>query len=85
MVNPKLPGFKLCPVTALSNMFTLVPGSYNNPLFAICKANKWSLLIDSMKHLLFLHLKHHNFTFHTFRRSGVSWAFEHGVSIDIII
>ena len=81
VVIPKLPGSKLCPVTALSNMLHLVPGSNNDPLFAIFKANKWSPLTDSMvkKHLkrvlLLLQLQLHNFTFHTFRRSGASWAF----------
>ena len=90
MVIPKLPASRLCPFTALSDMLQLVPGSNNNPLFAIFKANKWSPLTDSMvrKHLkrilLLLNLQHHNFTFHTFRRSGASWAFEHGVPIDII-
>ena len=90
VVIPKLPGSKLCPVSALSNMLHLVPGSNNDPLFAIFKANQWSPLTDSMvrKHLkrvlLLLQLQHHNFTFHTFRRSGASWAFEHGVPIEVI-
>ena len=39
VVIPKLPGSKLCPVTALSNMLHLVPGSNNDPLLAIFKAN----------------------------------------------
>ena len=90
VVIPKLPGSKLCPVTALSNMLHLVPGSNNDPLFAIFKANTWSPLTDSMvrKHLKrvlrLLQLHHHNFTFHTFRRSGASWAFQHGVPIEVI-
>ena len=90
VVIPKFPGSKLCPVTALSNMWQLVTGSNNDPLFAIFKANKWSPLTDSAvrKHLkrvlLLLQLQHHNFTFHTFRRSGASWAFDHGVPIEII-
>ena len=80
MVIPKLPGSKLCPVTALSNMLHLVPGSNNDPLFAIYKANTWSSLTGSMvrkdlkRVLLLLQLQHHNFTFHIFRRSGPSWA-----------
>ena len=75
VVIPKLLCSKLCPVTALSNMLHLVPGSNNDPLFAIFKANTWSPLTDSMvrKHLkrvlLLLQLQHHNFTFPTFRRS----------------
>ena len=90
MVIPKLPASKLCPVTALSNMLHLVPGSNNDPLFAIFKANTWSPLTDSMvrKHLKrvlrLLQLHHHNFTFHTFRRSGASWDFQHGVSTKAI-
>ena len=35
VVIPKLPGSNLCPVTTLSNMLQLVPGSNNDPLFAI--------------------------------------------------
>ena len=89
VVIPKLPGSKLCPVTALSNMLHLVPGSNNDSLFAIFKANKWPPLTDSMvrKHLkrvLLLQLQYHNFTFHIFRRSGASWAFEHGVPLEVI-
>ena len=87
---PKLPTSKLCPVTALSNMLHLVPGSNNDPLFAIFKAHTWSPITDSMvrKHLKrvlwLLQLHHHNFTCHTFRRSGASWAFQHGVPIEAI-
>ena len=90
VVIPKLSGSKLCPVTALSNMLHLVSGSNNDPLFAIFKASTWSPLTDSIvrKHLKrvlrLLQLQHHNFTFHTFRRSGASWAFEHGVPIEVI-
>ena len=90
MVIPKLPGSKLCLVTALSNRLHLVLGSNNDPLFATFKANKWSPLTDSTvrKHLkrvlLLLQLQHHNFTFHTFRRSEASWAFEPGVPIKVI-
>ena len=47
VVIPKLPGSKLCPVTALSNMLRLVPGSNNDLWFAMFKANKWSPLTDS--------------------------------------
>ena len=90
VVIPKLPRSKLCPVTALSNMLHLDPGLNNDLFFAIYKANKWSPRTDSTvrKHLkwvlLLLQLQHHNFTFHTFRRSGASWAFEHGVPIKVI-
>ena len=88
VVIPKLPGSKFFPVTALSNMLDYI--IYNDPLFAIFKANTWSPLTDSMvrKHLKrvlrLLQLHHHNFTFHTFRRSGASWAFQHGVPIEAI-
>ena len=90
VVIAKLPGSRLCPVRVLFNMLHLVPGSNNDPLFAIFKANTWSPLTNSMvrKHLkrvlLLLQLQHHNFTFHTFRRSGASWAFELGVPIEVI-
>ena len=86
-VIPRLLGSRLCPVTALTNMLQLVPGSKNGPLFAIFKGTQRSPLADSIvrKHLkrvlLLLQLQDRKCTFHS---SGASWAFEHGVPIETI-
>ena len=82
-----LPGSKLCPVTALKHMLAIVPGYQDDPLFSICRQGCWVPLTDSIvrKHLKritrMLGWEHMQITFHTFRRSGVSWAFQHGVPI----
>ena len=79
---PVLPGSRLCPVTALKHMLLIVPGSQDNPLFSICRQDRWVPLTDSIvrKHLkcvsCILSWEHLHITFHTFRRSGA----QHGVS-----
>ena len=87
---PVLPGSKLCPVAALKCMLAMVPGSRDDPLFSICRQGHWLPLTDSIvrKHLkrvsCILSWQHLHITFHTFRRSGASWAFQHGVPMDAI-
>ena len=87
---PFLPGPSLCPVTALKAMIALVPGSDNDPLFATHTHNSVLPLTDSMvrKHLkrvlALLDLQNDGYTFHTFRRSGASWAYNHGVPMEAI-
>ena len=87
---PFLPGSSLCPVTALKAMIALVPGSDNDPLFATQHNKSVLPLTDSMvrKHLkrvlLLLGLQNEGYTFHTFRRSGASWAYNHGVPMEAI-
>ena len=87
---PVLPGCKLCPVAALKCMLAMVPGSQDDPLFSICRQGRWLPLTDSIvrKHLkcvsCILSWQHLHITFHTFRRSGASWAFQHGVPMDAI-
>ena len=87
---PVLPGSKLCPVAALKRMLAIVPGSLDDPLFSICRQGQWLPLTDSIvrKHLKWvtciLSWQHLHITFHTFRRSGASWAFQHGVPMDAI-
>ena len=87
---PVLPGSRLCPVTALKHMLAIVPRSQKDPLFSICRQDRWVPLTDT---IVKTHLKgitrmlgweHMQITFHTFRRSGASWAFQYGVSIDAI-
>ena len=85
-----LHGSRLCPVTALKHMLAIVPGSQDDPLLSIHRQGRWLPLTYSMvrKHLKritrMLGWEHMQITFHTFRRSGASWAFQHGVPIEAI-
>ena len=87
---PVLPDSRLCPVAALKHMLHMTPGSENDPLFSICRQGQWLPLTDTIvrKHLKRIIFKlgwdHLHITFHTFRKSGASWAFQHGVPIDAI-
>ena len=87
---PKIENSILCPVAAIKKLLQATPGSKNSPLFQIKINEKWSPLTDSMarKHLKKilhrLHLENANITFHTFRRSGASLAFNANVSIQDI-
>ena len=78
---PVLPVSRLCPVTALKRMLAIVPGSQDHPFFSICRQSHWVPLTDSIvrkyiKHITcILNWEHMHITFHTFRKSGASWAF----------
>ena len=69
-------------------MFSRIPGSQEDPSFCICGLGRWLPLTDSIvrKHLKqiirILGWGHKQVTFHAFRRSGASCAFQHGVPID---
>ena len=71
-------------------MLSQVPGSQDDPLFFICGQGTWFPLTDSIdrKHLKrissILGWEHKQVTFHTFSRSGASWAFQHGILIEAI-
>ena len=90
IVIPKLRGSHLCPVSALSDMFQAYPASRNDPLFSLVSPTGVIPLSDSIarKHLksvstsLLLEVP---LTFHFFRKSGTSWAFQHGVPLQDII
>ena len=87
---PEIPQSVLCPVLALKNMLQQIPGSHNDPLFTIFRRGQWLPLTDSIvrKHLQrvmkILGWEHCKYTFHTFRRSGASWAHNHNVPIQAI-
>ena len=87
---PVLPGSKICPVTALKHMLAMVTGSQDNPRFSICRQGHWLPLTDSIvrKHLKritqIFGWEHMHIIFHTFKRSGASWALQHGVPIGCI-
>ena len=82
---PFLPGSSLCLVTALKAMIALVPGSDNDPLFATHTYDSVLPLTDSMvrKHLKRV-LALHGLQNDSFRRSGASWAYNHGVPMEAI-
>ena len=85
-----LSGSPLCPVTALILLLYTVPGSPDDPLFNIFKQGSYIPLTDSMVRKHFKRITHmlqwqkFQFTFHSFRRSDASWAYQHGVPIDAI-
>ena len=87
---PVIPHSLLCPVVALQTMMQKIPGSKNDPLFAVPRHGKYLPLTDSMvrKHLnrvvKALGWENQKYTFHIFRRSGASWAHNHGVPIQAI-
>ena len=87
---PVLSNSSLCPVASLKTLLQAVPGTQNDPLFTIFKQDSFVPLTDSMvrKHfkriINILHWQHFKFTFHSFRRSGASWAYQHGVPIHAI-
>ena len=87
IVIPRLPGSPICPVSALETLLGNQPGSDNHPLFQI-KTKTWVPLTDSVtrKHLskICKILDVPNITYHDFRRSGTTWAFEHGVPMEHI-
>ena len=80
----------LCPITALRNMFAVVPASKNSPLFSICRNGVLLPLADSAarKHLKavssLLNISPH-LTFHVFRPSATTWVFHNGVSLQQIM
>ena len=87
---PFLQGSPLCPVTALQVILRSVPGSNNSPLFQIKSKGAWVPLTESRvrKHFSLvlnkLGLQESNFTFHSFRRSGATLAFNQNVSLQNI-
>ena len=87
---PSLGLSPLCPVTALKTLLKIVPAGKNGPLFQIKCNSKWQVLTDSkIRHhfslvLSSLGLQSKGFTFHSFRRSGASFAFNHQVSLQDI-
>ena len=80
----------LCPARALKKCLQLAPGSKNHPLFQFKCGNTWLPMTDNrvrshLKNVLsLLNLETNYITFHSFRRSGASFAFNHNVSIQEI-
>ena len=80
---------KLCPWRALREMLAATPMDQDLPLFQVPSLTGAIPLTDSVARK---HLKdvsrclgfQKSFTFHDFRRSGATWAFRHGVSLQDI-
>ena len=87
---PDLGSNPICPVMAIKNLLQITPGSNNSPLFQYKTSTKWLPLTDNQvrrhfKNLLSkLNLQNSNLTFHAFRRSGASFAFNSNVPLQHI-
>ena len=88
---PALHNSPLCPVQALKNVFLLSPGNQDTPLFQVKNDRaQWVPLTDTKTrrkfHQILLRLGFQNskISLHTFRRSGVTLAFNTNVSIQNI-
>ena len=87
---PSLGESPLCPVKALTNMFQEFPADKNSPLFCIIKK---STLLPSTDSIARKHLKQVSsilsisptLTFHMFRKSATTWAFNKGVPLQDIM
>ena len=81
---------QFCPVKAIKDCLKLVPGDNNSPLLQIRSGQTWMPMTDSrvrnhLKNVLMLLQMPPDFiTFHTFRRSGASLAFNHNVPLQDI-
>ena len=78
----------LCPVVALKNVLKIVPHTKNSPLFQTkCTSGAWVPLSDKEKRanlkniMLKLNLPPSRVTFHSFRRSGTTFAFHNNVPL----
>ena len=87
VVLPKLGVSSFCPYQALKQVMSLYNPSKNAPLFQITIASGWQVLTDSRvkKNLekinQCLHLPSNFYTFHAFRWSGASLAYELGIPV----
>ena len=87
---PALGDSPLCPIAALQKMFHDIPAPSNSPLFLCRHQQKLVTLADSAarKHLKMIS-KLLNvsppLTFHSFRKSATTWAFQNGVPLQEIM
>ena len=83
-------GNDICPMLAILTILQATPSGKNLPLFQVKSGNVWIPLTDSkvrthLKTILSgLSLTGANITFHSFRRSGATFAFNHHVPIQQI-
>ena len=87
---PTLGANHICPVTAIKNLLAITPGSKNDPLFQYKTLKGWAPLTDTQVrrhfHLILKKLNLHksNLTFHAFRCSGATYAFNSNVALQDI-
>ena len=87
---PKISRSPICPVAAVSNLLDLTPSGHNLPLFQYKMGQQWVPLTDTKvrRHLNLvlakLGLAASGFTFHSFRRSGATFAFNNNVALQNI-
>ena len=87
---PSLGSNPLCPVNAIKNLLAITPGSKNQPMFQYKTLKGWVPLTDTQVrhhfHLILKRLNLHtsNLTFHAFRRSGATYAFNSNVELQHI-
>ena len=87
---PRLKASVLCPHRALTALFAMYSPSEDDPLFQILTTKGWQLLIDSRVRKTLskfnekLGYPSNYFTFHTFRRSGATLAYNSGIPIQKI-
>ena len=87
---PRLPGSVLCPVKALKKVLKLYHPDPDSPLFQMKTIHGWVVITDSKirkvlsRLIIKLGLPPGHFTFHTFRRSGATLAFNSHVPIQKI-
>ena len=84
---PRILNLSICSGMALSNLLAITPKGANLPLFQFKMAGTWVPLTDNRVRWHFtlilskLHLSDSGFTFHTFRRSGATFAFNNNVTL----
>ena len=88
---PSLGSNPICPVNAIKNLLSITPGHSNSPLFQYKMSTQLVPLTDTKvtRHfsniLRKLNLHNSNITFHTFRGSGATFAFNSNVNIQEIM
>ena len=84
---PKLAPSPLCPYQALKGIYALYAPGCNEPLFQIRSASGWQVLTDSRVRKTLsqinklMGLPGNFYTFHAFRRSGASLAYEADIPV----
>ena len=87
---PRLLKSPICSVRAVANALALTPKGSNLPLFQVKSNTDWVPLTDTKVRRHFnlilskLNLSGAGFTFHTFRRSGATFAFNNNVHLQNI-
>ena len=87
---PSIPGSVLCPMSAIAHFLALAPAPPSAPLFCLPEASSYSPITFSMftsclKRLISsIGLEPANYSPHSFRRGGATFAFQSGVPEHLI-